>query len=136
MNEKLTRYYDIQEMYDDLTYQAKQKAAESVNSMDKRENAVQIIKDLFPKAEAAEILEEIEKKMETFRAIGHQYKIDIETERRYKDVLLVAMGEILMTMKPYERVLHYLYPHMTHFFHSLHIWYQDHLTDCSADAKA
>lgn len=136
MNTKLNRYYDVQEMYDDITYQIKEGVQQEIDNSNKRENAIQIIKDLFPEVQASEILDEIEKSMETFQAIAHQYKVDIETGCIYKDILLLAMSQILTQLKPYEIILHYMYPHMTHFFHSLHIWYQDNLTDCSADAKA
>lgn len=90
--------------------------------------ALALLQELFPSVDAHATLNSVTAKMDTFIAIGHQYKTDIEVGgSRYKDVLLFAMAEILNELRPYEMLLMHLYPHMVPFFKSLQKWYTDYL---------
>lgn len=127
--------------YDQLTLEAKIKAQQEAAELPEeqidstKQGALVVIEDLFPHADAIKILQSIELKMQTFRAIGTQYKADIETgSPQYKDILLIAMGEILIELKPYEIVLRYMYPHMNAFFNTLSVWYMEYVTGSVPDA--
>lgn len=122
------KYYDAQEYYDQLTLDAKQQAQKEEEQDDSQKAVAEaLLVDLFPDCDAPAVLRSIERKMETFKAIGSQYKTDIEKGgSRYKDVLLIAMAEIVLELKEYQIIIQYLYPHLSPFMSSLLIWYRDY----------
>src|SRR5271155_1370658 len=121
-NCKINNYYDAQEYYDELTLAAKQEAQQGNDEL-----IVDMIEALFPHVDTQEVLTIIKGKMDTFEAIAHQYKIDVQTGgQRYKDILLIAMAEIFIELRPYEQLVRHMYPEKNRFFTSLSQWYDDY----------
>lgn len=137
MKNKINIYYDAQEYYDQMMIEAKiegQKQAENEKSTPEKsgsalseESTLILIETLYPHADARAVLKSIITKIDTITAIGRQYKTDIEQGgSRYKDVLLMAMSEIVIELKPYEILVRYMYPHLFPLFNSLQKWYMDY----------
>ena len=132
---KVNIYYDAQEYYDQLTLESKIQAQAQTENVEAptavsshSESTLALIEALFPDADARTVLESVVTKIDTFTAIGRQYKVDIEQGgSRYKDVLLIAMAEIVIELQPYDILLKSLYPHMNPFFNNLQRWYRDYL---------